>query len=57
MNIKLSQFTLVNQINHFCDVVNGKTKPKVSGMDGLQSLKIFDAIIKSSKTGKKIEIK
>ena len=57
MNIKLSQFTLVNQINHFCNVVNGKTKPKVSGMDGLQSLKIFDAIIKSSKTGKKIEIK
>ena len=47
---------LVNQINHLCDVVSGKAKPKVSGYDGLQSLKIFAAIIKSSKTGKKIKI-
>ena len=48
-----SRYTLVNQIDHLCDVVAGKAKPKVSGNDGLQSLKIFAAIIKSSKTGKK----
>ena len=30
-----------------------KAKPKVTGEDGLLSLKIFDAIIKSSKLGKK----
>ncbi len=53
---RLSSHTLVNQINHFCDVVLGKLKPKVSGNDGLQSLKIFAAIIKSSKTGKKIKL-
>ena len=57
MNIRLSRFTLINQINHLCDVVKGKAKPKVTGEDGLQSLKIFDAIIKSSKSGKKISIK
>ncbi len=57
MNIRLSRFTLINQINHLCDVVSGKAKPKVTGEDGLQSLKIFDAIIKSSKSGKKISIK
>ena len=57
MNIRLSRFTLINQINHFCDVVSGKAKPKVTGEDGLQSLKIFDAIIKSSISGKKISIK
>ena len=57
MNIRLSRFTLINQINHLCDVVTGKAKPKVTGEDGLQSLKIFDAIIKSSKSGKKISIK
>ena len=57
MNIKLSKFTLINQIDHFCEVVNGKTKPKVTGYDGLNSLKIFDAIIKSAKSGKKIKIK
>ena len=51
-----SRYTLVNQIDHLCDVVEGKAKPKVTGNDGLQSLKIFAAIIKSSKTGKKIKV-
>ena len=51
-----SKKTLVNQIEHLCDVVLKKSKPKVSGNDGLQSLKIFAAIIKSSKTGKKIKL-
>ena len=46
----------MNQIDHLCDVVAGKAKPKVTGNDGLQSLKIFAAIIKSSKTGKKVKI-
>ena len=57
MNIRLSRFTLINQINHFSDVVLGKAEPKVTGEDGLLSLRIFDAIIKSSKSGKKINIK
>ena len=48
--------TLVNQINHFADVVVKKIKPKVNGNDGLVSLKIFTAITKSAKTGKKIKI-
>ena len=48
--------TLVNQIDHFADVVTKKTKPKVNGNDGLISLKIFAAITKSAKTGKKIKI-
>ena len=48
--------TLINQINHFTDVVLKKTKPKVNGNDGLTSLKIFAAITKSAKTGKKIKI-
>jgi predicted dehydrogenase len=51
-----SRYTLVNQIDHLCDVVRAKTKPKISGNDGLISLKIFDAILKSSKSGKKIKI-
>ena len=48
--------TLVNQINHFSDVVLKRVKPKVNGNDGLNSLKIFAAITKSAKTGKKIKI-
>ena len=48
--------TLVNQIDHFSDVVLKKVKPKVNGNDGLNSLKIFAAITKSAKIGKKIKI-
>lgn len=48
--------TLINQIDHFSDVVLKKVKPKVNGSDGLNSLKIFAAITKSAKTGKKIKI-
>ena len=51
-----SKNTLVNQIDHLCDVVLKKAKPKISGNDGLQSLRIFAAIIKSSKSGKKIKV-
>ena len=48
--------TLVSQIDHFADVINKKTKPKVSGEDGLNLLKIFKAIEKSSKTGQKVKV-
>ena len=48
--------TLVNQIEHFADVINKKAKPKVSGEDGLNLLKIFKAIEKSSKTGQKVKV-
>ena len=44
-NMKLDNNTLINQIDHFCEVVLGKTNPKIDGNDGLLSLKIFDAII------------
>ena len=54
--MKKDNNTLVNQIEHFSDVVRKKTKPKVNGQDGLISLKIFDAITKSAKSGKKVKI-
>ena len=53
---KIDTNTLVNQIDHFADVVRKKVKPKVNGNDGLNSLKIFAAITKSAKTGKKVRI-
>ena len=55
-NTKPDNKTLINQIDHFCDVVSKKVNPKVNGNDGLNSLKIFNAILKSAKTGKKIKI-
>jgi predicted dehydrogenase len=56
INAKTENNTLINQIDHFCDVVLKKANPKVNGNDGLISLKIFDAMLKSVKTGKKIKI-
>ena len=55
-NTRSSKYTLVNQINHLCDVVHNKVKPKINGDDGLISFKIIDAILKSSKSGKKVKI-
>jgi predicted dehydrogenase len=37
-------------------VVKGNSRPKVNGNDGLISLQILDAILRSSKSGKKIKI-
>ncbi len=51
-----SNETLINQVDHFSKVVQRKSKPKVTGEDGLVSLKIFDAITKSASTGKKIKV-
>ena len=53
---RLSRHTLVNQINHLSDVVKGNSRPKVNGNDGLISLQILDAILRSTKSGKKIKI-
>ena len=54
--IKKDTNTLVNQIDHFSDVVLKRSKPKVKGVDGLISLKIFNAIKKSAINGKKIKV-
>ena len=56
IKVQKSNETLINQINHFSQVVMKKEKPKVTGIDGLNSLIIFDAIKKSSKSGKRIKI-
>ena len=56
IKVQKSNKTLINQIDHFSKVVMKKEKPKVTGKDGLNSLIIFDAINKSSKSGKKIKI-
>ena len=35
---------LINQITHFSDVIRGKAEPLVSGMEGLRTLKVIEAI-------------
>ena len=47
---------LVGQLEHFCDVITGQAEPLVSVIDGLQNLKVTEAIIKAASTGGMVEI-
>jgi len=42
---------LERQLAHFCDVIRGTAKPLVSARDGLQNLRIVEAIAESARTG------
>ena len=46
---------IAHQMTHFGKVVRGEAKPLVSAFDGLQNLKIAEAIVQSAKTGRLIQ--
>lgn len=41
------------QIDHFCDVIEGKASPRVPGREGLRSLQVIEAIKKAAETGER----
>lgn len=43
---------LEGQMAHFADVIRGTAKPLVSARDGLQNLRVVDAIVEAAKTGR-----
>jgi predicted dehydrogenase len=45
---------LERQIAHFADVVRGRAKPLVSARDGVQNLRVVDAIVKAARTGRAV---
>jgi predicted dehydrogenase len=47
---------LAQQIDHFCDVIEGKAEPLVTVRDGLQNLRVVDAILKAITTGGVVSI-
>jgi len=47
---------LVGQLEHFCDVINGVAEPLVSVKDGLQNLKVTEAIVKAAASASVVEI-
>jgi predicted dehydrogenase len=47
---------LARQIEHFAAVIRGDAKPLVSGRDGLQNLRVTDAIAEAVKTGKVVNV-
>lgn len=47
---------LARQIEHFGNVIRGEEKPLVTGRDGLQNLRVVDAIAEAARTGRTVEI-
>ncbi|MEM3769562.1 MAG: Gfo/Idh/MocA family oxidoreductase [Candidatus Bathyarchaeia archaeon] len=45
------------ELQHFARCVFGKEKPLITGWDGLRALKIAEAALKSSKTGRLVKLK
>ena len=45
---------LMLQIRHFCKVIRGEEEPIVSGREGLKTLKVIDAVKRSSATGERV---
>ncbi|WP_028746390.1 Gfo/Idh/MocA family protein [Rhizobium mesoamericanum] len=46
----------VLQLVHFCDVIEGRARPIVSGREGLATLRVIDAIKQSARTGQTIAL-
>ncbi len=47
---------LARQIDHLCDVVQGKAEPLVTARDGLNNLRVTEAIAQAAHTGLMVEI-
>jgi len=47
---------LARQIEHFGNVIRGQEKPLVTGRDGLQNLRVVDAIAEAARTGRTVEV-
>lgn len=51
-----SEDPLVVQARHFVDVIQGKSDPLVTGLDGLRSLEVVEAIAESAATRKSVRV-
>ncbi|USH01158.1 Gfo/Idh/MocA family oxidoreductase [Grimontia kaedaensis] len=47
---------LVEQLNHFCRVIRKEEKPLVTVRDGLQNLRVTEAVVEAVKTGRTVYI-
>lgn len=50
------QDPLALQLGHFCEVIRGEADPLVSVYDGLQNLRVIDAIVEAARSGGTINI-
>ncbi len=48
---------LLRQIEHLCDVIQGRAEPLVTARDGLNNLRVTEAIAQAARTGTLVELK
>lgn len=48
---------LERQMAHFIEVVRGTTVPRVSAQDGLQNLRVVDAVVQAARSGRVVEVR
>jgi predicted dehydrogenase len=46
---------LANQVGHLAAVIRGEAEPIVNGRDGLNTLRVTEAVTEAAKTGKIVE--
>ena len=47
---------LANQVAHFAAVIRGEAQPVCSGRDGLNTLRVVDAVIEAARTGAPVDV-
>jgi predicted dehydrogenase len=47
---------LANQVTHFAAVIRGEAEPICSGRDGLNTLRVVDAVVESARTGQPVDL-
>jgi predicted dehydrogenase len=47
---------LANQVSHFAAVIRGEARPICSGRDGLNTLKVVDAVVVAARTGAAVDV-
>ena len=47
---------LANQVAHFADVIRREAEPICSGRDGLQALRVVDAVLESARSGRPVDL-
>jgi predicted dehydrogenase len=47
---------LANQIEHFAAVIRDGVPPICSGRDGLNTLKVVEAVVEAARTGQSVDV-
>jgi predicted dehydrogenase len=47
---------LAHQIEHFAAVIRDGVRPICSGRDGLNTLKVVDAVVEAARTGQSVDV-